>query len=92
MGTFFIYESNNKFEMYQYGLSRWIDIVKTANAEVKTYFLSVSFLISTILILICFNSFPEWLKGAALLFEVIGLAFIISRFALSEMSWLWTII
>lgn len=84
MGTFFIYESNNKFEMYQYGLSRWIDIVKTANAEVKTYFLSVSFLISTILILICFNSFPEWLKGAALLFEVIGLAFIISRFALSE--------
>ena len=84
MGTFFIYESNNKFEMYQYGLSRWIDIVKTANAEVKTYFLSVSFLISTILILICFNSFPEWLKGVALLFEVIGLAFIISRFALSE--------
>lgn len=84
MGTFFIYESNNKFEMYQYGLSRWIDIVKTANAEVKTYFLSVSFLISTILILICFNSFPEWLKGVALLFEVIGLTFVISRFALSE--------
>lgn len=84
MGTFFIYESNNKFEMYQYGLSKWIDIVKTANAEVKTYFLSVSFLIATILILICFNSFPEWLKGVALLFEVIGLAFIISRFALNE--------
>lgn len=84
MSTFFIYESNNKFEMYQYGLSKWIDIVKTANAEVKTYFLSVSFLIATILILIYFNSFPEWLKGVALLFEVIGLAFIISRFALNE--------
>ena len=84
MGTFFICESNNKFEMYQYGLSKWIDIIKTANAEVKTYFLSVSFLIATILILICFNSFPEWLKGVALLFEVIGLAFIISRFALNE--------
>ena len=84
MDTFFIYESNNKFEMYQYGLSKWIDIVKTANAEVKTYFLSVSFLIATILILICFNSFPEWLKSVALLFEVMGLAFIISRFALNE--------
>lgn len=43
MGTFFIYESNNKFEMYQYVLSRWIDIVKTANARLKMYFLSVAF-------------------------------------------------
>lgn len=84
MGTFFIYESNNKFEMYQYGLSRWIDIVKTANARVKMYFLGASFLIATILILIFLKSFPEWLKGVALIFEVIMAASVISRFVLSE--------
>nr|DAS92881.1 MAG TPA: hypothetical protein [Caudoviricetes sp.] len=84
MGRFFIYESNNKFEMYQYGLSRWIDIVKTANARVKMYFLGASFLIATILILIFLKSFPEWLKGVALIFEVIMAASVISRFALSE--------
>lgn len=83
MGTFFIYESNNKFEMYQYGLSRWIDIVKTANARMKMYFLGASFLIATILILIFLKSFPEWLKGVALIFEVIMAASVISRFVLS---------
>lgn len=84
MGTFFIYESNNKFEMYQYGLSGWIDIVKTVNARMRMYFLGVAFLIATILILISFRSFPEWLKGIAFIFEVIVAVSVISRFALSE--------
>ena len=84
MGTFFIYESNNKFEMYQYVLSRWIDIVKTANARLKMYFLSVAFLIATILILTFLRSFSEWLKGVFLIFEVVVAVSVISRFALSE--------
>ena len=84
MSTFFIYESNNKFEMYQYGLSRWIDIVKTANARVKMYFLGASFLIATILILIFFKSFPEWFKGATLILMVVSTISLVSKFALSE--------
>ena len=84
MGTFFIYESNNNFEMYQYGLSRWIDVVKTANARVKTYSLGFTFLIATILILIFLKSFPEWLKGVALIFEVVVAVSVISRLALNE--------
>ena len=84
MGTFFIYESNNKFEMYQYGLSRWIDIVKTANARVKTYSLGFTFLIATILILIFLKSFPEWLKSVILIFEAVVAVSVISRFALNE--------
>ena len=84
MGTFFIYETNNKFKMYQYGLSRWIDIVKTANTRLKMYSLGVAFLVATILILIFFKSFPEWLKGIALIFEVVVAASVVSRFALSE--------
>lgn len=84
MGTFFIYKNNNKFEMYQYGLSRWIDIVKTANARLKMYSLGIAFLVTTILILIFFKSFPEWLKGIALIFQVVVAVSVISRFALSE--------
>ena len=84
MGTFFIYEFNSKFEMYQYGLSRWIDIVKTANARVKMYSLGVTFLIATILILIFLKSFPEWLKGFVFIFEIVVSISVISRFALSE--------
>ena len=83
MGTFFIYETNNKFEMYQYGLSGWIDIVKTANARLKMYSLGVAFLVVTILILIFLKSFPEWLKGTSLLFIAMGAASVISKLALS---------
>jgi hypothetical protein len=84
MGTFFIYESNNKFEMYQYGLSRWIDIVKTGNARVKMYSLGAAFLIATILVLIFFKSFPEWFKGIALILMVMSATSLISKLALSE--------
>lgn len=84
MSTFFICETNNKFEMYQYGLSRWIDIVKTANARLKMYSLGIAFLVTAILILIFFKSFPEWLKGIALIFQVVVAVSVISRFALSE--------
>lgn len=84
MSTFFIYETNNKFEMYQYGLSKWIDIVKTANARLKMYSLGVAFLVVTILILIFLKSFPEWLKGTSLLFIAMGAASVISKLALSE--------
>lgn len=84
MGTFFICETNNKFEMYQYGLSGWIDIVKTANARLKMYSLGIAFLVTTILILIFLKSFPEWLKSVILIFEVVVAVSVISRFALNE--------
>ena len=70
--------------MYQYGLSKWIDIVKTANARLKMYSLGVAFLVVTILILIFLKSFPEWLKGTSLLFIAMGAASVISKLALSE--------
>lgn len=77
MSSFFIYESNNKFEMYEYGLYYWIDIVKTSKANKIIYSLSAAFVILAILVFEYFNVLPEWLKGCAILFGILGVIFLI---------------
>lgn len=77
MSSFFIYESNNKFEMYKYGLYKWIDIVKIAKANKIIYSLGAAFVVLTVLIFVYLDIFPEWLKGCAILFETLSAIFLI---------------
>lgn len=77
MSSFFIYESNNKFEMYEYGLYEWIDIVKIAKANKIIYSLGAAFVVLTVLIFVYLDIFPEWLKGCAILFETLSPIFLI---------------
>lgn len=77
MSSFFIYESNNKFEMYEFGLYGWIDIVETSKANKIFYSLSVAFMILAVLAFKYFNVLPEWLKGCVVLFGTLGAIFII---------------
>lgn len=77
MSSFFIYESNNKFEMYEYGLYKWIDIVKIAKANKIIYSLGAAFVVLTTLIIWYFDVLPEWLKGCAILFETLSAIFLI---------------
>lgn len=77
MSSFFIYESNNKFEMYEYSLYEWVDIVKTSRANKTIYSLGAAFVVLTTLIIWHFNVLPEWLKGCAILFETLSAIFLI---------------
>lgn len=80
MQSFFIYESNNKFEMYQFNFYEWVDIAKTSKANKILYSLGVAFIILTIFIFGYLSTFPEWLKGCAVLFETLGAIFLIPNF------------
>lgn len=77
MSSFFIYESNNKFEMYEYSLYEWVDIVKISRANKTTYSLGAAFVVLTTLIIWYFDVLPEWLKGCAILFETLSAIFLI---------------
>lgn len=55
MSSFFIYESNNKFEMYEYDFYKLIDITKISKVNKIIYSLNAAFVVLTALILVYFN-------------------------------------
>lgn len=63
MSSFFIAESNNRFEMYEYKLPRWVDISKTAKSNKRIFFSSVAFIIILIFSIACFDYLSEEIKG-----------------------------
>lgn len=79
MQSFFIYESNGKFEMYRHGAYKWIDIVKTAKANKIIYSLTVAFSILTFFIFEGLSAFPEWAKGLAIILEILGAVFLVPK-------------
>lgn len=79
MQSFFIYESNGKFEMYRHGAYKWIDIVKTAKANKIIYSLTVAFLILTFFVFEGLSVFPEWAKGLAIILEILGAVFLVPK-------------
>ena len=79
MSSFFIAESNNRFEMYEYNFPRWIDISKSAKND-KTIVLSgVAFVTTVISAVVCFDYLPEWVKGLTLIHEILILVFFATR-------------
>lgn len=79
MQSFFMYESNGKFEMYCHGAYKWIDIVKTAKANKIIYSLTVAFLILTFFVFEGLSVFPEWAKGLAIILEILGAVFLVPK-------------
>lgn len=77
MTTFFIYEFNNKFEMYQMGLSKWIDIVKTSTKYKFVYLLGAALLCLAIFAPCYIDIVPEYVKGIIILIELLGAIFVI---------------
>lgn len=80
MQSFFIYESNGKFEMYCHGAYKWIDIVKTAKANKIIYSLTVAFSILTFFVFEGLSIFPEWSKGFIIILDILGAVFIVPKF------------
>lgn len=84
MQSFFIYESNGKFEMYNYCMYKWIDIVKAAKVNKIICLLTVAFSILTFFVFEGLSIFPEWLKGFAILFEILGAVFLVPKILASD--------
>lgn len=76
MSSFFIAESNNRFEMYEYKLSRWVDISKTAKNNKRVFFCSVAFIIIVIFTIACFDYVSEEVKGLFLIHNILMLVFL----------------
>lgn len=76
MSSFFIAESNNRFEMYEYKLPRWVDISKTAKNNKAIFFCSVAFIIIVIFSIACFDHFSEEIKCLFLIHNILMLVFL----------------
>lgn len=76
MSSFFIAESNNRFEMYEYKLPRWVDISKTAKNNKRIFFYSVAFIIIFIFTIACFDYLSEEVKGLFLIHNILMLVFL----------------
>lgn len=76
MSSFFIAESNNRFEMYEYKLPRWVDISKTAKNNKRIFFCSVAFIIIFIFTIACFDYLSEEVKGLSLIHNILMLVFL----------------
>lgn len=76
MSSFFIAESNNRFEMYEYKCPRWVDISKTAKNNKTIFFCSVAFIIILIFSIACFDHLSEEVKGLFLIHNILMLVFL----------------
>lgn len=76
MSSFFIAESNNRFEMYEYKLPRWVDISKTAKNNKRIFFCSVAFIIIFIFTIACFDYLSEEVKCLFLIHNILMLVFL----------------
>lgn len=79
MSSFFIAESNNRFEMYEYNFPRWIDISKSAKNDKAIVPSGVAFVTTVIAAVVCFDYLPEWVKGLTLIHEILILVFFATR-------------
>ena len=84
MSSFFIAESNNRFEMYEYKLPRWVDISKTAKNNKRIFFCSVAFIIILIFTIACFDYLSEKIKGLFLINDILMLVFLAVKILNSE--------
>ena len=79
MSSFFIAESNNRFEMYEYNFPRWIDISKTTKNNKRIFFCSVAFIIILIFSIACFDYLSEENKVLFLIQNILMLVFLAAK-------------